>query len=130
MACFALFVALGGSSYAARTPVGSGQIEKSAVRSKHVKDGSLPGKDVRNDSLTGADVDESTLNVTGQQGPQGPPGPAGAPGTQAAGVFAVVDGAHSSVVAGSSPSTKGRRTTAEWTFASIASSPAVPMSPA
>jgi hypothetical protein len=41
----ALFVALGGSSFAALTVTG-----------KHVKNSSLTGKDVRNDSLTGRDV--------------------------------------------------------------------------
>ena len=45
VATLALFVALGGSSYAAVTITG-----------KNVKNSSLTGKDVKNNSLTGADV--------------------------------------------------------------------------
>lgn len=77
----ALFVALGGSSYAAPNMTG-----------KDVKNGSLSGKDLRNNSVTGADVkklgsgdvrDGSLLAADfgpGQlpQGPKGEPGPNGA----------------------------------------------------
>ena len=45
VATLALFVALGGSSYAAITITG-----------KNVKDSSLTGKDIKNNSVTGADV--------------------------------------------------------------------------
>src|SRR3954453_6293206 len=45
MATIAVFIALGGSYYAAFT-----------VSGKNVKNSSLTGKDVRNNSLTGADV--------------------------------------------------------------------------
>jgi hypothetical protein len=48
----ALFVALGGSSYAAIS-----------VSGRNVKNGSLTGKDVRNNSLTGADVNEARLGT-------------------------------------------------------------------
>lgn len=80
IATLALFVALGGSSYAALS-VGSKQIANNSVRSKDlrnndvrgrdirkstvrasdVRNGALQGKDVRDDALTGADVMESTL---------------------------------------------------------------------
>jgi hypothetical protein len=79
-ALLALFVALGGSSYAALS-VGSKQIANNSVRSKDlrnnnvrgrdihkatvrgtdVRDGDLKGRDVRDDTLTGADVKESSL---------------------------------------------------------------------
>ncbi len=77
----ALFVALGGSSYAAIKVTG-----------KNVKDSSLTGKDIKNSSLAGGDVKDSSLGLrdfkrselpTGPQGPggltgpQGPAGPAG-----------------------------------------------------
>jgi hypothetical protein len=92
LSCMALFVALGGPSYAARTLIGSKQLKKNAVSSKHVgnntltgrdvKNRSLTGKDVRDDSLSGADIDESTLNVkqggTGPRGAQGETGPSAA----------------------------------------------------
>jgi hypothetical protein len=50
MATVAVFIALGGSSYAAITVTG-----------KNVKDSSLTGKDVKNSSLTGSDVKNSSL---------------------------------------------------------------------
>ncbi len=94
LSCLALFVALGGPSYAARTLVGSGQLKKNAVRSKHVrnnsltgkdvKDRSLSGKDVRDNSLSGADINESTLNIEGKQGATGPRGVQGETGPSAA----------------------------------------------
>ena len=81
-AMVALFVALGGTSYAA-LQVGSKQIANNSVRSKDlrnngvrgrdihkstvrgtdVRDGDLKGKDVRDDTLTGADVKESALGT-------------------------------------------------------------------
>lgn len=53
----ALFVALGGSSYAA-VMIGSG----------NVKNRSLRGIDVRKNTLTGAEVDEARLGLVGQAG--------------------------------------------------------------
>jgi hypothetical protein len=50
MATLAVFVALGGSSYAAITITG-----------KHVRDNSLTGADVRNNSLKSADVRDNSL---------------------------------------------------------------------
>jgi hypothetical protein len=50
MATIAVFVALGGSSYAAITITG-----------RDVKNGSLTGKDVHNNSLTGRDIKEAQL---------------------------------------------------------------------
>jgi hypothetical protein len=80
IAYVALFVALGGTSFAAAT----------VITGKNVKNGSLAGVDVKNSSLTGIDVKDKSLNpedfngsVTGSQGatgPQGPTGDTGAPG--------------------------------------------------
>src|SRR3954466_9508678 len=73
----ALFVALGGSSYAAIKVTG-----------KNVKNSSLTGADIKNNSVTGKDVKglgrgdfkKGTL-LSGAAGPQGPQGSAGAPGS-------------------------------------------------
>jgi hypothetical protein len=62
VAYLALFVALGGSSYAA-LKVGSGQIADNSVRSKDIRNNNVRGKDVRKDTLTGADVNESRLGT-------------------------------------------------------------------
>jgi hypothetical protein len=60
LAMVALFVALGGVSYAAAT-IGSPQIKDNSIRSKDVRDSNLRGKDLRPDTITGIQVDESTL---------------------------------------------------------------------
>ena len=74
----ALFVALGGTGYAAVTITG-----------KDVKNGSLTTKDIKNNSLTSSDVKDRSLRLrdfrsgelsNGQRGPAGPAGPAGAAG--------------------------------------------------
>ena len=81
VAYLALFVALGGTSYAALTITG-----------KNVKNSSLSGRDVKNSSLTAADVKNGSLlardfragqlpsGPQGAQGDQGPKGDAGAQG--------------------------------------------------
>jgi hypothetical protein len=85
VASMALFVALGGVSYAAATlpknSVGSSQIKKNAVTAAKVKDRSLTGADIKNKSLTAADFNGS---VGGPAGPQGPKGDAGATGATGA----------------------------------------------
>lgn len=84
IALLALFVALGGSSYAAITISGG-----------NVRNGTLTGKDLKNESVKGADVDNGTLTAkdvkngsllagdfkSGQL-PAGPAGPQGAQGLQ------------------------------------------------
>jgi hypothetical protein len=60
LASIALFVALGGVSYAAAT-IGSAQIKDNSIRSKDVRNGNLRGKDLRADTVTGTKVKESTL---------------------------------------------------------------------
>src|SRR5919205_1265844 len=88
-ATLALFIALGGSSYAAlrlpRNSVGSAQIRTGAVHSSEVK----------NRSLRTADLSPSARRaLRGTAGPAGPQGPAGAP---AARFFAAVNAAGSLV---------------------------------
>ena len=69
LACLALFVALGGTSYAALVVTG-----------KNVKDNSLTGRDIKNGSVTAADLQQAASARAGSAGPQGPRGADGAPG--------------------------------------------------
>ena len=75
VACVALFIAMGGTSYAAATlaanSVGTKQLKKNAVTSAKiksaavtaakVKDGTLTGAKVKDGTLTGAKVQDGTL---------------------------------------------------------------------
>ena len=60
IALAALFIALGGTGYAAAT-IGSSQIKNNSVRGKDVRNSNLTGKDVKRNSLTGSDIAESRL---------------------------------------------------------------------
>ena len=79
VALLALFVALGGSSYAAfklpKASVGNKQLKKNAVTSSKVKPGALRLSDFKTSERAA---------LRGQQGAQGPQGPAGAQGVQGA----------------------------------------------
>jgi len=82
MSTIAVFVALGGTSYAAVT-LGRGQVKSvnlanSSVTSAKVKNNSLTGGDLKNGSLTAADLSKSAR--TALAGPAGAPGAAGAVG--------------------------------------------------
>src|SRR3954454_24842723 len=83
-ATLALFIALGGSSYAAlklpRNSVGSNQIRTSAVGSSEVRDRSVRLRDISRSART---------SLGGKQGPAGPTGPAGSPAVK---LFAVMTG--------------------------------------
>jgi hypothetical protein len=82
----ALFVALGGSGYAAV------QLERNQVRSRHIAPGQVKTSDlgagavnsekVKDGSLTNADFGQGQVpqGAHGAQGPQGDPGPAGTAG--------------------------------------------------
>jgi hypothetical protein len=72
VATLALFIALGGTSYAAITVTG-----------KNVKDGSLTGKDVKDGSIAKADLSKDASSL-GAQGPRGADGANGAGGTNGA----------------------------------------------
>jgi hypothetical protein len=62
VALLALFVALGGSSYAA-LKVSSKQIVNNSVRSKDLRNNDVRSADVRNNSLTGADINETRVGT-------------------------------------------------------------------
>ena len=98
MSTMAVFIALGGTSFAALTITGK-NVPKDALTGKDIKN--LTGRDVKNNSLTGADVKNLTGGdvsngsllaedfasgqlPAGERGPQGPPG-AGFTGTAAGG---------------------------------------------
>lgn len=81
----ALFIALGGTSYAAltlpRNSVGSTQIRSRAVGPSELRTQAVSGRSVRDKSLTIKDVSPATRSALkgeqGAQGAQGPQGPAG-----------------------------------------------------
>lgn len=77
----ALFVALGGTSYAAvtlpRNSVGSAQLKNNAVTSRKVRDHSLLARDFKAHQLPAGRQGEA-----GPAGPQGARGPAGGSGSQ------------------------------------------------
>jgi hypothetical protein len=79
VACIALFVALGGASYAAfklpKNSVGAKQLKKSAVTSAKVKNGSLLAQDFKAGQLpAGARGPQGVAGVTGAPGAPGAPG--------------------------------------------------------
>lgn len=83
-ATLALFVALGGTSYAAltlpRNSVGSGQIRKNAVSSSEIRSRAVGSSEIRDRTIKLSDLSTSArTSLSGQQGPAGPPGPRGAP---------------------------------------------------
>jgi hypothetical protein len=72
VALLALFVALGGSSYAAvkigardiqRGAVGTRAIANNSIRSADIRNATVSGADVKDDSLTNADIDNANLNA-------------------------------------------------------------------
>jgi hypothetical protein len=74
----ALFVALGGTSYAAVAITGK-QVKNSSLTGSDLKDASVTGRDVKNGSLRAKDFRAGELPA-GRQGPQGPQGPVGPTG--------------------------------------------------
>ena len=79
MATVAVFVALGGSSYAAIKITGK-NVTNGTLTGADVKNRSLTGRDVRDKSLSPADFNGSVQGPEGGTGPQGPKGDAGVPG--------------------------------------------------
>lgn len=65
VASLALFIALGGVSYAAvklpKNSVGTKQIKKNAVTSAKIKNRSVLGSDLRNNTVTATQINEGTL---------------------------------------------------------------------
>jgi len=88
----ALFVALGGTSYAAIN------LPRNSVGTKQLKKGAVTGKKIRNHTIAKKKLTKKTLAAlkgrTGPQGPAGPQGPQGATGatgaTGAAGAPALI----------------------------------------
>lgn len=85
MASIAVFVALGGTSYAVvtlpRNAVGPKQIRSGAVGASELRTGAVRSKDIRNRTVRLSDVSPGARrSLSGQQGPPGPSGPAGPPG--------------------------------------------------
>jgi hypothetical protein len=81
MATIAVFVALGGSSYAAITVTGK-NVKNSSLTGKDIKNSSLTTSDVKNASLLSADFKAGQLPA-GPQGPKGTTGDTGGPGVSA-----------------------------------------------
>ena len=78
----ALFVALGGTSYAARDLITGKDIKRGAVTSKHVKNGSLKKGDFRKGQLpAGRQGARGPRGATGATGARGARGLTGAPGS-------------------------------------------------
>jgi hypothetical protein len=80
MATIAVFVAIGGTSYAALT-IGSPQVRNNSLRSADIRNGAIRSVDVRNRSLLARDFRRGQL-PRGAQGAPGPAGPAGPAGPQ------------------------------------------------
>ena len=86
-ATVALFVALGGTSYAVtqlpRNSVGAQQIRSGAVRATEIKSSAVRSRAIANRSVALGDLSLATRRSLrgqpGQTGPQGPAGPAGMP---------------------------------------------------
>ena len=75
VALVALFVALGGSSYAAIT------LNKNSVKSKHIGNGQVKRADIQNDAINSSKVEFLSLRASDfkpGQLPEGPQGPQGA----------------------------------------------------
>ena len=79
-AYLALFIALGGTSYAAvtlpRSSVGNPQLKDNAVTSGKIRNGTLLARDFR-----GGVLQSGPRGATGERGPAGATGPAGPAGT-------------------------------------------------
>lgn len=91
VSCIALFVALGGTGYAAlrlpRDSVTSRELRAGAVGSSEVRDGTIRVQDLYCPRVSGtpprtclASLEQGPAGPPGVQGPSGPPGPAGLAG--------------------------------------------------
>lgn len=86
MASLAVFIALGGTSYALtalpRNSVGTKQIRSNAVGASELRSNAVRSKDVKNRALGLRDLSlGARRSLRGQQGPPGPQGPVGAAGS-------------------------------------------------
>src|SRR4051794_2099071 len=79
MSTIAVFIALGGTTYAAatlpRNSVGAAQIRSNAVGSSEIRSGAIRSSELRNGSVTLNDISVGArASLRGAQGPAGPPG--------------------------------------------------------
>jgi hypothetical protein len=82
-ATIALFVALGGTSYAVATgSIGSRELKNNGVRSKDLRNNDVRGKDVRQGTLRSGDVADGSLLEEDFKAGELPAGPRGATGDQ------------------------------------------------
>ena len=105
IALLALFVALGGTGYAAlnlpRNSVGSKQLRKSAVRNVDIASNAVTGAKVRRRSLDSTDFKTGSL-PRGPKGDQGAQGAQGSPGASGSPAFGALLGRGVNVPAGTS----------------------------
>jgi hypothetical protein len=80
-ASLALFIALGGTGYAAvtlpRNSVGNAQLRNNAVGPTELRPGAVRSSDIRNRTIRVGDLSRKTRSALRIPGPQGPTGPAG-----------------------------------------------------
>jgi hypothetical protein len=69
VAGLALFVALGGTSYAAGLLIGTKQIKNNAVTSKKIKDNRVSSSDLKNNGVQSADIADGTVALTDLNAP-------------------------------------------------------------
>src|SRR4051812_44706848 len=78
-ATIALFVALGGTSYALTLPrnsVGASQLRRDSVRSSEIRKGAVRSGELKDRTIRFGDISVSARQaLQGQTGPAGPPGP-------------------------------------------------------
>ena len=120
VALLALFVALGGTSYAAATgSIDSREIKNNAVRSKDIRNNQVQSRDVRNFSLLEKDFKPGQLPAgpTGPLGPRGATGPTGAPGPTSAAIAGTTPPTENGGAVGTSVTTT--RTGRLFVFASV-----------
>jgi hypothetical protein len=93
MATLALFIALGGTSYAALTlpknSVGSKQIRKGAVGGSELRTGAVSSRSIKNQTIRTSDLSLATR--ASLRGAQGPPGLAGPPGPSGVALRAIIN---------------------------------------
>ena len=142
VAYLALFVALGGSSYAAIS-IGSGNIRNSSIRSEDIGTGQVHSSDIRNNDVQGIDIANSAIGTTdvknhsllatdfapgqlpaGAQGAQGPQGLKGDKGDKGdAGPAGTARGyglvTIPCTVGGSCPVTQGQNATVSHPFTGV-----------
>jgi len=83
MATISVFVAMGGTSYAAltlpRDSVGARQIKSGAIGGAELRRGAVASRAIKNGGVQSQDLSSATrIALRGEPGPPGPPGPAGA----------------------------------------------------